>query len=201
MYSLTGRLNTIAFNTLMVLAVLSAANFLSSYPFEFLGNKNGVHGRQPTILSPFKVKEFDTFVKDNFINEDALSFKFDFKVDLEPLFNWNTNLIFTYISCEYNTTKSKMNVVTIWDQRVPRDRPQDHLVDLRNEYPEYYLTDYNKQLRDTDVTCHLNWEQMPVAGANYGSRIEIAKFRTPKNYISGSRRRYAPGPEDRETNY
>ena len=52
-------------------------------------------------------------------------------------------------------------------------------ISLKNEYPEYYLTDYNKQLIDIDVTCHLNWEQMPVVGANYGSRVEIATFRTP----------------------
>ena len=33
MYSLSGRLNTIAFNTLISLAVLAALNFLSSYPW------------------------------------------------------------------------------------------------------------------------------------------------------------------------
>ena len=153
------------------------------------------------VLTPFKIRDFDVFVKDNYINEDALSFTFDFEVDLRPLFNWNTNLIFAYISCEYTTSKSKVNKVTIWDQRVLRDTPEEHVVSLRNEYPEYYLTDINKNLRDQDVTCHLNWEQMPIAGANYGSRIEIAKFRTPKNYISNSRRKYAPGPEDREYNY
>ena len=31
MYSLTGRLNSIAFNTLVTLAILSAANFLTAY--------------------------------------------------------------------------------------------------------------------------------------------------------------------------
>ena len=33
MYSLSGRLNTIAFNTLISLAVLASLNFLSSYPW------------------------------------------------------------------------------------------------------------------------------------------------------------------------
>ena len=107
-----------------------------------------------------------------------------------------------YISCEYNTTKSQSNTLTIWDQRVPRERPQDHIISLHAEYPEYYLTDVNYQLRDTDVKCYLNWEQMPVAGANYGSRILISQFRTPKNYIkSNQKRKYAPGPDRREYNY
>ena len=198
MYSLTGRLNTIAFNTLLVLGVLAGLNYLSCYPFSFLG---GYDKRRPLITKPFEIKEFDSFVKDNYINEDALSFKFDFEADLKPLINWNTNLIFAYILCEYNTTKRVVNQVTIWDQRISRSPDSKYVISLKNEFPEYYLTDVNKLLRDQDVTCYLNWEQMPVAGANYGSRIEIGKFRTPKNYISNSRRKYAPGPERREYNY
>ena len=148
------------------------------------------------------MRDFDTFLNDRYYNEDALSFNFDFEADLTPLYNWNTNIIFAYINCEYVTAKSKVNNVIIWDQRVPREGEHaKHQIKLINEYPEYYLTDVNRSLRDTDVTCYLNWEQMPVAGVNYGSRMEIGKFRTPKNYISNSRRKYAPGHENRESNY
>lgn len=42
---------------------------------------------------------------------------------------------------------------------------------------------------------------MPVVGANYGSRMEIGKFKTPKNYVSKSRRKYHPGPESKNQNY
>ena len=198
MYSLSGRVNTIAFNTLMTLGFLASINFLSCYPFAFLGKGD----RQPLVIKPFKIHDYDTFVKDHYIGEDALSFTFDFEVDLRPLFNWNTNIVFAYISCEYSTPKSKNNRLTLWDQRVPRDRPENHIISLRNEYPEYYLTDVNYQLRDTDVKCYLNWEQMPIAGINYGDRILIGEFRTPKNYMkSSAKRKYAPGPETREYNY
>lgn len=105
MYSLSGRLNTIGFNTLLILTILSAINFFSVY-----FDKN-----QPVVLKQFELRDFDTFVRDNYINEDALSFNFDFKADLRPLFNWNTNMLFVYISCEYNTTKSNFNHITIWD--------------------------------------------------------------------------------------
>lgn len=91
MYSITGRLNTIAFNTLILLTILSALNYFSVF----------VDRKQPIILKPLKIKDFDTFVRDNYINEDAMSFTFDLKVDLRPIFNWNTNLVFLYISCEY----------------------------------------------------------------------------------------------------
>lgn len=53
MYSLSGRLNTIAFNTLMFLAALSALNFLSCYPFSFQG---GYEVRKPLISKPFEIK-------------------------------------------------------------------------------------------------------------------------------------------------
>lgn len=148
MYSLTGRLNTIAFNTLLILTFLSAINYFTVY----------FDQRQPLILKPLEIRDFDTFVKDNYINEDALSFKFDLKVDLRPLFNWNTNIIFVYLSCEYNTTKSQLNMVTFWDQRIPRFESQHHILDLQAEYPEYYMTDINKDLRDKELTCYINWE-------------------------------------------
>jgi hypothetical protein len=80
MYSLSGRLNTIAFNTLITLGVLSALNYLSCYPFPFLGD---LESRLPKIITPFKIRDFDTFVKDNFINENALSFTFDFGADFK----------------------------------------------------------------------------------------------------------------------
>lgn len=64
MYSLTGRLNTIAFNTLLILTVLSALNYFSVY----------FDNRKPIILKEFTIIDYDTFVKDNFINEDAMSF-------------------------------------------------------------------------------------------------------------------------------
>ena len=190
MYSLTGRLNSIAFNTLIALTILSALNFLTAY----------VNRVKPTNIK-FEVKEVDVFVVDRFFNEDALSFKFDLDVDLTPVMNWNTNILFVYISCEYNTTKSKFNKVTVWDQRVMRSEPKTHHIQLKDEWVEYYLTDTNKQLKDTEVTCYFTYEQMAVVGPCYGEKIEIGKFRTPANYISGTRREYTPGPKNREMNY
>ena len=161
MYSLSGRLNAIAFNTLIILTVLSAVNYFTVF----------FDRKTPIIHKAFKINDYETFIKDNYIYEDALSFDFDFDADLTPLFNWNTNLIFTYISCEYNNTKSGYNKITIWDKRVPRFDEEEYRLSLKGEFPEYYLTDVNKLLRDVDVTCYLNWEQMPIVGVSYGSRV------------------------------
>jgi hypothetical protein len=42
---------------------------------------------------------------------------------------------------------------------------------------------------------------MPVVGVSFGDKIEIGTFKTPKNYISGSRRKFRPGPEHQKSNY
>lgn len=45
MYSLTGRLNAIAFNTLMVLTALSSLNYLTAY----------LQKESPIIIKPFAI--------------------------------------------------------------------------------------------------------------------------------------------------
>lgn len=42
---------------------------------------------------------------------------------------------------------------------------------------------------------------MPTVGVSYGGKIPIGNFKAPKNYISASRRKFRPGPDDREENY
>lgn len=147
MYSLSGRLNVITFNTLIALTVLSAMNYLSVF----------LNKGEPRDIK-FNLIDFDTFVADKYINEDALSFNFDLQADLEPLFNWNTNIVFLSLSCEYNTSKSDFNKVTFWDQRIPRTDVKNHKLKLSREYPEYYITDVNKNLRNQEVEVYLNWE-------------------------------------------
>jgi len=104
MYSLSTRFNTISFNTLVALAVVSALNYLS---IRFNDHQVG-------DLS-FKVVADEAFLGDNYYNEEVFSFFMDLHADLRPLFNWNTNLIFAYITAEYETKKSSKNIVTIWD--------------------------------------------------------------------------------------
>ena len=119
MYSLSRRLNTIIFNTLVTYSILSAFNYATA----FVEQKDLLayispslsKGLQVPTIHKFNVKDVETFVKDEYVGEDAISFIFEMDVDLEKVFNWNTQMIFLYISCEFNTTKSQKNQVTIWD--------------------------------------------------------------------------------------
>ena len=55
------------------------------------------------------------FIHDKYLDEDALSFQFDLKADISDLFNWNTNIIFFSVICEYSTEYSDKNQVVVWD--------------------------------------------------------------------------------------
>ena len=58
---------------------------------------------------------------DKYYNEEVAAFQFDMKADIRGLINWNTNIIFASIVCQYETDKTKINYITVWDQRIKRD--------------------------------------------------------------------------------
>ena len=109
MYNLSNRLNIVLYNMMCTMAFTGLLNFMSGYfgPHDFKD-------------ASFTMKHIDVFINDKYIDEHAASFTFDFKADLSGLFNWNTNMIFASIYCEYETEHSKLNKVVIWDQRILR---------------------------------------------------------------------------------
>ena len=92
------------------------------------------------------------------------------KADISDLFNWNTNLIFLSITCEFDTPQSKMNSVTVWDQRILREAKEFYKLDLKNEWIEYYLTDVSKTLKGKKLDVYLRWEQMTTIGPYYSGK-------------------------------
>ena len=82
-----------------------------------------------------------------------------------------------------------------------RAAPEHHKIALKNEHVEYYLTDINRQLKNTDIKIYFRWEHMSTIGAYYAEMIEIAAFTGPSKYSGDSRRKYTPGPMSRELNY
>ena len=59
---------------------------------------------------------------------------FDMKADMRHLFNWNTKLVFIYVTAEYETQINGLNQIVIWDYIVedikvwlrPLASPPDH---------------------------------------------------------------------------
>ncbi len=53
----------------------------------------------------FKLGPIDLFKKDKYLDEHAASFQFNMKANITDLFNWNTNIIFLAMVCEYEHTQ------------------------------------------------------------------------------------------------
>jgi len=87
-------------------------------------------------------------------------------IDFTPCFNWNTNLVFFWISASYKTGNSKENIskVTVYDSIMLRSEPRTHKLKFDKKSFEYPLVDAFKSLAGKDVELEINWEHMPVIG-------------------------------------
>ena len=72
---------------------------------------------------------------------------------------------------------------------------------MTNEHVEYYLTDINKELKNTNIKIYFRWEHLSTIGFYYADMVEIGSFKGPKKYSGNSKRQYTPGPASREFNY
>ena len=104
MYSLSGRMNIIGYNMMVGMVFMGMLNYLHCY-----------YGEHTIKNTKFELGKMDLFIYDKYYDEDVASFQFDLKADLRGLFNWNTNIIFASIICEYETEQSKVNAITVWD--------------------------------------------------------------------------------------
>ena len=200
MYSLSGRLNYIIYNTMFILVACGVINHLSVRFGHHVGLRDGPLELKPEDIQ-LQLKSVDQFLYDRYFKEEALSFSFDMKVDLTPLMNWNTHTIFASVVCEYDSDTSAENSVTVWDQRVTRENTQHHQIDLKDEHIEYYLTDINRHLKDNKIRIYFRWEYMSVFGTYFGDMVEVGSFTAPSKYMGNSKRQFRPGPKDRQENY
>ena len=199
LYSWTSRLNYILYNVMALLFVAGVLNHVTVRWGHHIGLRSKAIGLDPSEIT-FELKKVDQFLMDRYFKEDAMSFMFDLNVDLTPLMNWNTHTIFAAVVCEFNSN-GEQSSVTVWDQRVVRTATEHHHIDLTNEHVEYYLTDINKSLKETDVTVYFRWEHMSTFGSYYGDMVEIGTFKAPKKYLGDSKRQFTPGPPSRNINY
>ena len=183
MYSCLGRLNIYLYYTLTILSVCGLLNWASVRFGHVVGLTDFAPGEGLPEIK-FEVDKFDQFIYDGYYNEDIASFSFDLDADLTTLFNWNTNIVFASLVCEYDTGNKKgfKNQITIWDKRMLRAVTEDYHLKLNKESVEYYLTDVNKSLKGNKVDVYLRWEQMATIGPYYSGMKKIGEVKLPKKY-------------------
>lgn len=102
-------------------------------------------------------------------------------IDFTPCFNWNTNLIFGWISATYKTgPKGLESKVTIYDNIMLRSDPKSHKISFDKKSFEYPLIDTFKTLQGKEVELELNWEHMPVIGPILKHKISLGKYTLPE---------------------
>ena len=136
--------------------------------------------KQPDVT--FKFREFPYFAVNNQYKEDSIAIKFDLDVDLTEVFDWNTHLIFAYLSVEFEHDKSSYNQVTFWDDIILRSEPEKHHITLTNDKAEYFITDQYKNLRGKSARIVFNWEHMPIVGFNYKNKQVVGEVTFPEKY-------------------
>jgi signal peptidase complex subunit 3 len=113
---------------------------------------------------------------------DRALLSFDLMVDLAPAFHWNIKQLFVYVVAIY-VTEGRNNQIVLWDKIVEAD--DEKVIDEKNVFVKYALSDQSDQLRGKDVTLQLQWDHMPITGLLYmdGQAVESAsKFRLPAEY-------------------
>ena len=172
-------MNAVLYNMVYCMIAMGALNF-----FDGLYNTN-----HKIVDASFALKDMDTFIEDRYYKEQIASFQFDLKADITDLFNWNTNIIFLSVVCEFETPDSKKNSVIVWDQRIPREQTQFYKLDLQDEWVEYYLTDLTKTMKGKKINVFLRWEQMTTIGPYYSGTHALGSFNMPEKFVNeGSRR-------------
>ena len=168
MYSLSVRVNSIFFFFGCCLCALGVFNVITTI---FIKTQPKVNKFNFNSLSLYENK---------YTGVQHSSGEMDLYIDYEPCFDWNTNLIFSWISATYNTN-GKNTTVTIWDRIMRRDKPETHIIKEDNVHLRYPLIDKFYTLSEKEVYLELHWEHMPVFGPILKHSVPLGNYQLRKN--------------------
>ena len=122
------------------------------------------HDKAPEIKK-FDLTKFTSLYNHPYTKVQHAAGVFDMDIDFSSCFNWNSNIVFAWISATYNTgSKNHTTIVTIWDNIMLRNDTLSQKVSFTRKMFEYPIIDNFNTLGGKDVTLELNWEHMPVIG-------------------------------------
>jgi hypothetical protein len=175
MYSLSVRANAIFFFFGCCLAALAVFNiattiFIKTQPKLYNFNYNST-----------------SLYQNKYTGVQHSSGEIELDVDFEPCFDWNTNLIFSWITATY-ITNGKNTSVTIWDRIMKRDKPLTHVVKEKKIHLRYPLFDKFNSLANKDIYLELHWEHMPVFGPILKKSIPLGNYKVRKDKTKPTKR-------------
>ncbi|KAJ3107441.1 hypothetical protein HDU97_004037 [Phlyctochytrium planicorne] len=100
---------------------------------------------------------------------------FNLDADLSELFNWNTKQLFVFVVVEYSTPTHNTNQIVIWDDIITAK--EDAIISLKNQEPEYKVSDINNKIRGFKANISLHWDITPHVGLLQLDRAGSRKFK------------------------
>uniref|UniRef100_T1JRH8 Signal peptidase complex subunit 3 n=2 Tax=Tetranychus urticae TaxID=32264 RepID=T1JRH8_TETUR len=89
--------------------------------------------------------------------------KFDLQADFTKAFDYNTNVIFIYLTAHYQTKANKFNQVVLWDYILRYKAEQ--IINIRDQDVKYYFWDDGRGLKNNqNITLTLDMAVMPISG-------------------------------------
>ena len=120
--------------------------------------------KRPT-LHKFEIEKFTSLYYHPYTKVQHSVGLMKMDVDFSPCFNWNSNLVFAWVSATYKTGKmDQVTSVTVYDKIMLRPDTNSHKIVFSNKSFEYPLIDTYTSLQGKEVTFALHWEHMPVIG-------------------------------------
>jgi len=166
------------FYTVICIAILSAFNILTT-----------LFRNDLPIINDFEITEWASLYNNTYTKIAHSNAFFNLNVDFTPVVNWNTNLIFFWITASYKTGKltkgkDKFTQATVYDGIIRRNNNNTkYHWKVKHRLFEYPLIDSYLNLADTAVEYKLHWEHMPVVGPILKHSILIGNYFIPSKPI------------------
>ncbi|ORM41075.1 Signal peptidase complex subunit 3 [Babesia sp. Xinjiang] len=112
---------------------------------------------------------------------DRAAIEFNLSYDLREVFDWSTNVIFLYVTANYETPKHPINELIIYDKVI--ENREDAYEPGSDIVSKYYMVDYGRSLRETRVTLRLCYCFVPIGGLISSHQLAETRFTMPSDYV------------------
>ena len=176
MYSLSARFHAIIYFFCLCLLILISFNILTTI---FL--------KTEPIINKFNFSSTSLY-NNPFTKVQHSSGEIDLDINYEPCFDWNTNLIFSWISATYITKMENENTtLAIWDRIMKRDDIERHIIKQDKIKLKYPIIDKYFNLSRKNIYFRLHWEHMPVVGPIHKHWLPLGNYKIRQNFTIPSK--------------
>jgi len=180
MYSLSARFHSIFLFFIYCLGILISFNILTT-----------IFSINEPIINKFNFYS-TTLYNNPYTGVQHSSGEIDLDVNYKPCFDWNTNLIFSWISVTFKTKEGNENTtLTIWDRIMKRFEVERYIIKQDKIKLKYPLIDKYFNLSKKSLYFKLHWEHMPVIGPIHKHFVPLGNFEVRKDFTNSKISDYA----------